>query len=99
MRGFLRIWKKFDLEEVEKHLIVVGELSSECYACHHLGLDARDAVCPQCGAAFKYMGFRRHLTMNYLQKLNDELPHMTFIDFEDFKKVRGKRDARRLLDM
>ena len=58
MRGFLRVWQECDLQDIEKYLIVVGELSSECFACHKVG-----------------------------------------IDFEDFKKSIGKRDARKLLDI
>ena len=99
MKGFVRVWKELDLLDVEKHLIVVGDLASECFSCHKIDLTAKTAVCPACGAAFKYMGFRRHLTMGYLKQVREELPHLVFIDFEDFKKAVGKHDARKLLDI
>lgn len=99
MKSLLRTWKEFDLKEVEKHLIVMGELSAECFSCHKVGIEAKTAQCPQCGAHFKYMGFRRKLNMNYLHKLKEELPYMTFIDFDDFKRATGKSAARNLLDL
>lgn len=37
--------------------------------------------------------------MSYLRKLKEELSYLVFIDFEDFKKSLGKRDARKLLDI
>ncbi|UCC95482.1 MAG: hypothetical protein JSW40_01720 [Candidatus Omnitrophota bacterium] len=99
MKGLLRVWKEFDLQDIEKHLIVVGELSSECFSCHKIGIDSKSSVCPTCGAGFKYMGFRRKLSMNYLRQIREELPQLTFIDFDDFKRAIGKRDARKLLDI
>ena len=99
MRGFLRVWQECDLQDIEKYLIVVGELSSECFACHKVGIERKAQNCPNCGVYFKYMGFRRKLQMSYLRKMKEEFPQLVFIDFEDFKKSIGKRDARKLLDI
>lgn len=100
MSTFVRVWKELDLVDVEKHLLVMGELTAECFACHHIGLKADTVQCPECGAAFKYMGFRRsRVDAKYLAKLKEELPYLTFIDFEDFKKGIGKSSARKLLDL
>ncbi|MDD5195402.1 MAG: hypothetical protein PHQ96_07025 [Candidatus Omnitrophica bacterium] len=99
MRGFLRVWQELDLDDIEKHLIVVGELSSDCFSCHTVGIDSKAHTCPSCGTVFKYMGFRRHAEGGYVHKMKEALPHLTFIDFEDFKKLIGKREARKLLDI
>ena len=37
--------------------------------------------------------------MGYLKQIRAESPDIGFIDFEDFKKAVGKRDARKLLDI
>jgi uncharacterized paraquat-inducible protein A len=66
MKGFLRIWSKLDLKEIENHLIVVGELSSECFSCHKVGISSKARECPYCGTKFKYMGFRRKINSSYL---------------------------------
>ena len=99
MKGFIRVWKELDLADIEKHLIVAGDLSSECFSCHKVGIDLHAKICPNCGVGFKYIGFRRKLKFSYLKKVKEELDYMTFIDFEDFKKSIGKRDVRKLLDI
>ncbi|MFH1519983.1 MAG: hypothetical protein ABIE75_05405 [Candidatus Omnitrophota bacterium] len=99
MRGFLRIWQELDLADVEKHLIVAGDLSAECFCCHKLGLELKARACPECAAIFKYMGFRRKVQFNYLRKVKEQQPRIIFIDFEDFKRSLGQREARKLLDL
>ena len=99
MSHFLRTWKEFDLKDVEKHLIVVGELSSDCFSCRKVGIDYHTAKCPNCATIFKYMGFRRKLRMSFLQKIKEELPQLILIDFDDFKKALGTKEARKLLDI
>ncbi len=99
MKSFIRVWEELDLADVEKHLLVVGDLSSECFCCHKLGIDSGAKACPGCSAIFKYIGFRRKLQIPYLQKIRAERPRIVIIDFDDFKKSLGKRDARKLLDI
>ena len=86
MKKFIRHWKKFDLDEIGKSLIVVGELSSKCFACGDIGLDNDAVSCPHCGVAFKYMGFSRKLKPSYLEKRQEQNPGIVLIDFEDFKE-------------
>ena len=99
MKEFIRVWKELDRVEIEKCLIVMGELSAECFACHHIGLDKNTVTCPSCGTHFKYMGFRRKVSSAYLHKLAQEMPYLTFVDFDDLKSAGGKSDARKLLDL
>jgi len=99
MKSFLRFWQEFDLVDIEKHLIVIGELSAECFACHKVGIDRKSKLCPACNANFKYMGFRRKIRIPHLRETKEEFVNITFIDFEDFKKSLGKRNARNLLDI
>lgn len=98
MKSFLRVWNERDIEDIEKHLLVVGELSADCFACHEVGLDSSSKKCPACGVNFKYIGLRRKDPVNYLRRVKEEKTDIVFIDFEDFKKVISKRDARKLLD-
>jgi len=99
MKDFIRSWKEMDLAQVEKSLIVVGDLSAECFACHHIGLEKNTITCPNCGTHFKYMGFRRRVTSAFLRRMAQELPYLIFVDFDDFKAAGGKSDARKLLDL
>ncbi|MDD4294641.1 MAG: hypothetical protein PHP69_03915 [Candidatus Omnitrophica bacterium] len=99
MRGYLRTWHEFDLSGIEKSLIVAGDLSSECYSCHNIGIELNAHKCPHCGIEFRYIGLRRKVTSAFLKKLRDESPHLTIIDFDDFKKGIGHSAARKLLDL
>lgn len=99
MQDFIRVWEELDAKDIEKSLIVVGELSSECFSCHTIGINSKANRCPQCGAYFKYMGFRRQVRSGYLKEIKEEKPRIIFVDFEDFKKHINKRDARKLLDI
>ncbi len=99
MKEFIRIWEKADMADIEKKLIVVGDLSSECFCCHKVGINLKANFCPECGVHFKYVGFRRKVRPSFLKQMKDELPHLIFIDFDDFKQSLKKRDARKLLDL
>ena len=99
MKSLLRVWQELDLQDLQQHLIVVGELSCECFSCHEVGIAKSARACPKCQNYFKYMGFRRKVTPQYLRKVKEELPHIILVDFEDFKKSLGQRDARKLLDI
>ncbi len=82
------------LEEVSKHLLVVGQLSAECFSCHKLGLNNRSRSCPECGVVFKYIGFRRKFRPQELKAFVEERPQVELIDFFDFKKALNKKQAR-----
>jgi hypothetical protein len=99
MKVLLRVWKELDPKDIEKSLIVVGELSSECYVCHDLGLDLHAVQCPHCGTFFKYVGFRRKINHNFLRQIKESQPDVVLIDFDDFKKLTHQSDARKLLDL
>lgn len=99
MRGYLRTWHEFDLAAIERSLIVAGDLSSECYSCHNIGIALKARKCPHCGIEFRYIGLRRKVTTVFLKSLKEEEPHLTIIDFDDFKKCVGKSAARKLLDL
>jgi len=99
MKGFVRVWDELDLKDIEQSLIVVGELSSECYSCHKVGIDLKAKNCPDCKAFFKYMGFRRKAQPHFLKRIKEEQPRLILIDFDDLKRALGMRDARKLLDI
>jgi hypothetical protein len=91
--SYLRIWKELDLADIKKHLLVIGELSAECFSCHKLGLEQKARTCPECGTVFKYIGFRRKLRSQDFKSLKEERTGIKIIDFFDFKKAISKEDA------
>ena len=99
MSSLIRVWQKVNLKDLKKHLFVAGELSGECYNCHNLGIGLDAKLCPGCGAEFKFMGFRRETNLSSLTRLKEKYARMTFIDFDDFKKVLSKIEARKILNI
>lgn len=99
MRGIVRLWQDVDVTDIEKHLLVVGELSAQCNFCHKIGIDPKLDNCPNCHAHFKYRGFRRKTEPHYLRRVREEHPSAILIDLDDFKRALGKDEARKLLDL
>lgn len=95
---FLRVYKKFDVVDVKQHLLIYGDLSASCGNCQALDIKFDAVRCPECRADFKYIAFRniRH-HLPKLQKLDDECPHLTFVDYDDFSRTLGLIKAQEFL--
>lgn len=95
----MRVWQEADLKDIEERLFVIGELSGECFRCHTLGLKISTPACPHCQVKFKYIGFRRKVNPSSIPRFKELHPQLIFIDFDDFKKVLSKKEARKFLDI
>ncbi len=97
---YLRIFQEFDIEEVKKHLIIMGDLSGDCGACRSLGIDSYTAkTCPECGTEFKYATSRRLEThpgerFSIVRRLKNKRPELIFVDYTDYSKTLGQKKAR-----
>ena len=95
---FARIYKKMDINEIKRHLLIYGDLSAQCAHCQAMDLKLDMTACPKCGAEFKYISFRNvrnHLPK--LQKINEAKPDIQFVDFDDYKRYIGELKARDFL--
>ena len=103
-QDFLRTWQHFDLEEVEKHLLIVGDVSGDCAACRELGISYIEAKsCPRCKVAFKYVTSRRLEThpgerFQIVSRMRQKRPDLVFIDYEDYKRTTGRKKAREFFE-
>ncbi len=102
-RDWLRVWKQYPIEEIKKALIIMGDLSADCYACKEVGLsyDA-DKTCPNCGVTFQYVTSRQaagNAPTRYrdVHRITSRRPDLIFVDYDDFKKLTGKSQAYELL--
>ena len=99
-REFLRTYREYDIQEVEKHLLIMGDLSGDCASCRELGIDSYSAkVCPKCGTPFKYLTSRRlevHVGERFhlVRRMQEKRPDLIFIDFTDYTKTLGQKKAR-----
>jgi len=98
--SIIRVWQTVDLEGVQKHLLIVGELSGDCAACRELGIKYAEAkTCPKCGVTFRFITVRGAIgglktSAGAVKRIKDRRPDLTCIDYEDYKSLTGKQSAR-----
>ena len=97
---YIRIWQACDVAEVTKHLLIVGDVTADCQNCRELGVDYTKAhQCPKCGTTFRFIASRRTGRLDggrgaTVKRIKDRRPDLTFIDYEDYKEITGKTQAR-----
>ena len=97
---YIRVWQNCDVQELSKHLLIVGDITADCAACRELGIDyAQARSCPKCGTVFRFIASRStgHLDRGRggtVKRIKERRPDLTFIDYEDYKNVTGKQQAR-----
>ena len=97
-RKFVRVYKKMDINEIKRHLLIYGDLSAQCANCQTMDFKLDMTSCPKCEAEFKYITFRNlrsHLPK--LQKINETKPDIQFVDFDEYKRHIGEMKARDFL--
>lgn len=99
VKKWLRTWVEIDLDDIQKHIVIAGELTSDCGVCKEIGLDFRTVTtCPNCGTLFKYTTSRTTSTspndrFAILRRLKERRPDLMFIDYDDYKKLTSKSKA------
>ena|SRR3989338_2634232 len=87
---FIRVYKKLDIDEIKAHILICGDLSASCGKCNAMSLKFDFVKCPECQTDFKYLAFRNiRENLPKLQKLSDLHKDITFVDFDDFKRISG----------
>ena len=100
MSAYIRIWQSCVIEEITKHLLIVGDVTADCANCRELGIAYADArSCPKCGTQFHFITSRAisKLTRGpgaVVKRIKDRRPELTFIDYDDYKEMTGKQQAR-----
>lgn len=97
---YIRIWQSCVIEEITKHLLIVGDVTADCQNCRELGIDYANArSCPKCGTTFRFIASRNTGKLDgargaTVKRIKDRRPDLTFIDYEDYKEITGKQSAR-----
>ena len=97
---YIRIWQACDVQEITKSLLIVGDMTADCAACRELGIEYANAkVCPKCGVTFRFIASRNTGKLDAgrggtVKRIKDRRPDLTFIDYEDYKDITGKQQAR-----
>lgn len=98
-KEYLRTFKLFDFDEVKQHLLIMGDLKGDCAHCRALGIDLSAGTCPECGVPFKYATSRRLEShpgerFQFMRRLQERRPDLTFIDYADYSHFLGKQKVR-----
>ena len=92
---FLRIYKKFYIDEVKTHLMTYGALSGMCANCKNMDIKLDSLSCPECKTEFKYIAFQNIKDhMPKMLRIAQERPKIIFVDHDDFKRIEGEEKAK-----
>lgn len=93
----LRIWQEADIKDVQEHILMADELFGFCLGCKTPGLKLQDLKkCPQCGREFIYItskDVRGHKSAEVVMRLKKKLPHLLFVDYDDYERLVSKNKA------
>lgn len=95
---FVRVAREINYDDVSKHLLIVGELTGDCFSCRQVGIDyTREKYCPQCKTDFKYIAYRKPsamITGAQIARLCQRRPDLTYVEYGDIKEISDKRKAK-----
>jgi hypothetical protein len=95
---FLRIYKKFYIDEVKVHLMTYGALTGMCANCRDMDAKLDMLKCAQCGTEFKYIAFQNVKDhMPKMLRIAQERPNIIFVDYDDYKRIEGEEKAKNIL--
>ncbi|MCU0820840.1 MAG: hypothetical protein MUC95_00005 [Spirochaetes bacterium] len=100
----IRIWTKVDLAEIENKIVVIDDKFGFCPGCRELGIKLENLKkCPKCGREFLYMTSREakgtgkaHI---FVTRAIKKLPHLTFVDYDDYEQATSKKKAENLFSV
>ena len=97
----IRVWQELDLDEIEKHIVILDDIQGFCPACKKTGIrfDALDK-CPSCGREFKYAALREkgdsHAGNVIFSKLAKTAKHLTVLDNNDYNAAINRKKTKSL---
>ena len=94
----IRVYKKYDVADIRKHLLIYGDLGGTCANCNALDIKIDLSQCPQCGHVFQYISFRNVRThIPKIQRFLEQRPEVLIIDYDDYKRNEGALKAKEFL--
>lgn len=96
----VRIWTEVDIHEIENHITLVDDKFAFCPGCKEMGIKIEGLKsCPKCNREFKYVTARESRGLKGLEmigRIRKKLPDLTFVDYDDYERVTGKKKAESL---
>ena len=93
---YIRIWTEADITEIQEHMVVVDDSFGFCPGCREIGLKIESlSRCPKCQREFRYVT-SRDKTPAMVNRTRKKLPALTFVDYDDYERLTGKKKAETL---
>lgn len=99
---YLRIWSEADISEIQDKIIMVDDKYGFCPNCKKIGIQIADIKsCPSCGREFKYVTSKEAKggKVEIVMRTRKKLPHLVFVDYDDYERVTGKKKAESLFNV
>jgi hypothetical protein len=98
---FIRVWKEMDLDEIEKHIVLVDDIQGFCPSCKKTGIKYEEfAKCPSCGSEFKYAATREkaesQASAHVIAKIHQKASHLVIVDYTDYSSLLNKKKTKSL---
>ena len=97
---YLRVWTEVDIGEIENKIIIVDDKFGYCPGCKEIGIKLEGVKrCPKCSREFAYVTSREASggkSFDIVLRTRKKLPDLTFVDFDDYERVMGKKKAQSL---
>ncbi|HAJ56570.1 MAG TPA: hypothetical protein DCL35_02245 [Candidatus Omnitrophica bacterium] len=97
---FFRIAREMDYDEVSKHLLIVGELTGDCFSCREVGINyTREKYCPQCKTDFKYISYRKAadaITTGAIARICTRRPDLVYVEYKDIKEIADRQKVKNI---
>ena len=100
MQSWIRIWTHKNLDEITKHLLIVGDVKGDCASCREIGLDYKTIrQCPNCQTTFQFITSRRFESnpgerFSIVKRLSQSRSDLVWIDYDDYRLLTGRQRAR-----
>jgi hypothetical protein len=96
---YMRVWKELDIQKVKDHIIMVDDMLGYCPGCKTIGIELKDLkTCPSCDREFRYVTSQeaRGGRFDIVMRMKKKLPDLTFVDYDDYIRVTGQKEAKEL---
>jgi uncharacterized Zn finger protein (UPF0148 family) len=98
----LRIWQEISIDEIKEQIVIVDDTFGHCPNCKEIGIELKGLThCPSCSREFNYVTSKEasHGKHDIVVRIRKKLPHMTFVDYDDYIKAVGQKDAQNLFSV
>lgn len=94
---YIRVAQELNFDDVVKHLLVVGDLTGDCFACRALGIDyTKEKYCPGCKTDFRYICYRKTMPVTgaHISKICRRRPDLVYVEYNDIKEISDRLRAK-----